>query len=210
MTNYIWIRITKSGGSSLNSIFSNFNNITYLTPTYYNHDKFININIKDKIIIANIRNPFEKIYSAYNFLRNNSNDRCDKVINKNITFYDFLLKVKNLRKDCKLYNLELFNGIYCTKKKLIYREIDYQVYWVLSHVESNKDSIEFFTNIQNVKLIKLENINNDIKSIFPGIKVPKLNASSGKSANYETLDSKTKELFNNMYKDDIEFYKSLL
>lgn len=142
-------------------------------------------------------------------VKKESNNRCNKIINPNISFYDFLKTIIELRNNCNKYNIELFNGNYCTSKKLIPGEIDYQVYWVLSHVESNIDSINFFIDHTYVTKIKLENINDDIKKIFPDVKLQKLNQSSYNKINYTDLDEPCKTLFDRLYKHDMEFYNSI-
>ena len=116
MNNISWIRITKSGGTSINETLKNKKNIDYYSPTFENYDKFNNNN--NDLIIANVREPFAKIYSAYNFLKKESNNRCPQIIKKDISFYDFLNLIIKLREDCNNFNIELFNGIYCTKKNL--------------------------------------------------------------------------------------------
>lgn len=208
MKNITWIRITKSGGSSIYDKLKNNTNINYYTPTIESYNKFKNNNNND-LIIANVREPFQKIYSAYNFLKKESNNRCNKIIKKDMSFYDFLLCIIDLREKCDTYNIELFNGIYCTSKKMIFGDLNYQTYWVLSHVESNIDSIEFFTKQNNVTKIRVENIDNDLKKIFPDIKLNKLNKSTYSKIKYDDLDEKCKQLFNKLYKHDLEFYKSL-
>lgn len=88
-------------------------------------------------------------------------------------------------------------------------ELDYQVYWVLSHVESNINSIEFFTNQENVIKIRLENIDSDVKKIFPDIKIQKMNQASYSKIRYDDLDENCKQLFNKLYNHDLDFYKQL-
>ena len=208
MKEITWIRITKAGGTSLNDKLQH-TNINYYTPTLSSYYKFKNNNNNNSMIIANVREPLEKIYSAYNFLKKESNDRCHQIIKKDISFYDFLNLIIKLRENCNTYNIELFNGIYCTKKKLIFGELDYQVYWVLSHVESNINSIEFFTEQNNVYKIRLEHLDNDIKIIFPDINFQHLNKSSYSKIKYDDLDDKCKLLFDKLYKHDMDFYNSL-
>ena len=138
------------------------------------------------------------------------NNRCNQIIKKDISFYDFLILITELREKCNTYNIELFNGVYCTSKKLKFGELDYQVYWVLSHVESNINSIEFFTKQNNVNKIRLEHIDSDIKKIFPDIKkLNHLNKSTYSKIKYDDLDEKCKQLFDKLYKHDVDFYKSL-
>ena len=209
MKNISWIRITKSGGTSINQMLKNEKNIDYYSPTLENYYKFKNNNNNNDLIIANVREPFAKIYSAYKFLRNESNNRCHLIIKKDISFYDFLNLIIKLRENCNDYNIELFNGIYCTKKKLIFGQLDYQVYWVLSHVESNINSIEFFTKQNNVYKIRLEHLDSDIKKIFPNLKLNHLNKSKYSKIKYEDLDEKCKQLFDKLYKNDLDFYNLL-
>lgn len=207
MKNITWIRITKSGGSSIYDKLKNNKNIDYYTPNIESYNKFKNNN--NNLIIANVREPFSKIYSAYNFLKKESNNRCNQIIKKDISFYDFLILIIELREKCNTYNIELFNGIYCTSKKLTFGELDYQVYWVLSHVESNINSIEFFTKQNNVDKIRLEHIASDIKKIFPGFKLDHLNKSTYSKIKYDDLDEKCKQLFDKLYKHDVDFYNSI-
>lgn len=206
MEDIAWIRITKAGGSSINAGLKYNPNINYYTPTFESYNKFNNNN---NLIIANVREPFSKIYSAYNFLKKESNNRCKQIIKKDISFYDFLTLIIELREKCNTYNIELFNGIYCTSKKLTPGELDYQVYWVLSHVESNINSIEFFTKQNNVNKIRLEHIDSDIKKIFPDFKLGHLNKSTYSKIKYDDLDEKCKQLFDKLYKHDVDFYNSL-
>lgn len=116
MEQFSWIRITKAGGTSLYDKLRSNKNINYYTPTIENYHKYKNKG-SNNLIIANVREPFTKIYSAYSFLKKESNNRCNQIIKNDISFYDFLILIAELREKCETYNITLFNGIYCTIKK---------------------------------------------------------------------------------------------
>ena len=202
----IFIRITKSAGTLLNNIYKKDNNYIILTPTITNLKKFINIKNYNKII-TNIREPFNKIYSSYNFLVNNyeSNLRCKNIIPfKNLSFKKYLYLIKNLKNNLNKYNLSIKNKIVISNNELNKDSISYQIYWILQHNELIFNSIYFF--------IQKEDLENYIKCIFiEDLKnLPKINSNKYKKKKITDFDKETQLLFNNLFSKDIEFYKKLI
>ena len=204
-----WIRITKSAGTTLDKHFPN--NVQKFTPTPENLNSFKTR--KWSIIMTVIRNPFEKVYSAYKFLLFDSNDRCKDILpNSKISFKEFLEKIQELRKDYKKYGLEKINNIFCIKEE---KELTNQVYWILQHMESSYDSISFFINIKSprLRIFKLDNMEKSIQTIIHDFKIKK-NHNIGKSRNGDEIDLQnfsrdTQVLFKQMYQKDIDLYNSI-
>ena len=197
-----WIRITKSAGSSFdNFIKINNLNIKEYTPT---EESLKNIEIDENNTFSIVRNPYEKVFSAYKFLvyTKLGNERCNNIINKKLSFDEFLHLTFNLReKFIKHKNICLRdkNNFYPGTK-------EYQEYWIVSHMESSFDSINFFDNYKKIKIFILnDNLEENFKNHY------KINTS--KNLKRLNISNKVKKensfntLIENFYLDDINMWK---
>jgi hypothetical protein len=139
----IWIRITKSGGESMNDFLKSSNlkqDVLIVTPCIHNGQYLLFKQKYEKTgkAFSIIRNPYDKALSAYKWLVKNpqGNRRCKDVFDPNISFTDFTKKTYILRsKFDQVRNVcvTLDHGEFGTKH--------YQEYWVVSHLESSKTLI---------------------------------------------------------------------
>lgn len=217
----LWIRVTKCAGGSLAKALPK--NIARVSPTINQvpfFQNYVKENPKLKIFTL-IRDPIMKYYSAYRFLTGPGvpGERCKDIVPTNISFYEFLLLVQDLRKDF----LHIKN-ICVPETKVAFlpnsgaprpesNPIIAQKYWVVSHMETSIDTINFFTDIKNVTFFCMENdweseINDFLLSEGYQLhrNIRHLNRSEKRAA---TVDRECIKLIENLYSKDLELYNRM-
>ena len=205
----IWIRITKSGGESLNKFFEKSvlkEDLLIVTPAIHNPQYlFYKKHIEtDKKLFAIIRNPYDKAFSSYKWLTKNPKgmERCEGIFRKNISFTSFI------KQSCEIR--ERFDTVrnVCVSLQNDIDGVDslhYKEYWVVSHLESSFDSINFFTKPENVLLIPLEKMQEFAEGcVTQGVDFPNINKSKAKK---NKLTKKERQIVENIYEKDFELYE---
>ena len=213
----IWIRITKSGGESMNDFFyaaaaKNIlsQDILICTPCIHNPQylmfKKSYFGDGEKEVFSLIRNPYDKAVSSWKWLTKNPQgmERCEGIFKKGISFVKFMEQAQELRSNFdKVKNIcvTLSNGIEEAGTQ------EYKEYWVVSHMESIFDSINFFLDPKWVELVPLDKASEFAKRcVQEGISFdyPHLNASPSK----KKLTKKERELVEKIYEKDFELYEA--
>ena len=216
MKKKLFIRITKTGGTSLSRAFDQ--SVIEVTASE-KHKKIFNKYDYDYKFTF-IRNPYDRIVSAYNMLTKSSiAANYYKVLNKqeilDISFNVFLKKIIDYRKTYHEHGIEKENNIHLRpsrrKAGIIKHRYAREVYWLLAHTESLVDSIEYFIPVSELDFIgRFETLENDFESIckYLGIekRLPQLNVSKNRKKYVDYYDSESLELVSDMYKDDIALF----
>jgi hypothetical protein len=202
----IWIRITKSGGESMNDFLKSSNlkqDVLIVTPCIHNGQYLLFKQKYEKTgkAFSIIRNPYDKALSAYKWLVKNpqGNRRCKDIFDPNISFTDFTKKTHILRS-----KFDQVRNVCVTLDHGEFGTNHYQEYWVVSHLESCFDSINFFIDPSKVELISLEKMQEFSKTLITGDKkFPHKNVSSSD----KTLSATERSLVENIYEKDFELYE---
>lgn len=203
----IWIRITKSGGESMNN-FLNSNvlkqDIFVVTPCIHNPQylSFKQELSKDNKVFSIIRNPYDKVLSAYKWLvkNPNGNKRCKDVFDPNISFSDFVVQTQELR-----LSFDTIKNVCVTLDHDQFGTKHYQEYWVVSHLESSFDSINFFIDPSKVDLVPLEKVQEFSQTLIVGEKdFPHKNISKSD----KKLTKSESNLVETIYEKDFELWEA--
>ena len=213
----IWIRITKSGGESMNGFLraaakENFlsSDVLICTPCIHNPQylffKKHYYEQNDKNVFSIIRNPYEKAVSSWKWLTKNPKgmERCEGIFKKRTSFTKFLEQSQELRSNFdKVRNIcvTLSNDAHEWKTQ------EYKEYWVVSHMESSFDSLNFFLDPRKVELVPLGKSAEFAKScVKRGLSFgyPKLNSSPAT----KRLNKKERALVEKIYEKDFELWEA--
>jgi len=131
------------------------------------------------------KQQYEKTGKAFSIIRN--------PYDKALSAYKWLVKNPNGRRRCED---TLDHGAFGTKH--------YQEYWVVSHLESCFDSINFFIDPNKVELVPLEKIQEFSKTLIIGDKqFPHKNVSKSENK----LTQTERKLVETIYEKDFELYE---
>lgn len=213
----LYIRIVKTGSTSLSSAFDK--HVIEVAPSIKYRRVFRKYRYDYRF--AFIRNPYDRIVSAYNMLTRSTVARdfyttIVKNVILGIPFDSFLKKVIEYRNSYREFGLEKENNIHLCpwrKTRAIKRNrLGYEVYWILAHTESLIDSIEFFTPVDEVDYIgRFETLRSDFEHIRKHVgtkkELPLLNVSANRGKYSEYYDDESLELVTEIYRKDIETFK---
>jgi len=216
----IWLRITKTGGTSFESAIRTGNlPIKMVTPTY-NNVKYFNYDT-DNFTFSIIRNPYEKGISSWKWLtEGNGNKRFDKLdtFKKKLSYEEFLKRSIDLRMEYEKYNHSMLESgvIIPNTPFLTPNTLDYEYFWAVQHLEGMYETITTFKQLTEVnEIIRLENFNEE-KIIIEDklgkkINMPHNNKTrSNRNYSQHYVDDKTMRLFLYLYKNDVEKFKYTL
>lgn len=209
----IWIRVTKSAGTS----FSESIKRQKLPITTYtvNNKNINNFSYKDEDFkFSIIRNPYDKAISSYKWLTiGNGSKRFNKLkkYKPNMTYEDFLKVSIELRNEYDKYDHKILeSGVIVPKNKLTIKKgtIQYEYFWATQHLEGTYNTITTFVPIDKMDLlIKLENINNEIKNleekIGKSINIEHKNRTRKNKSFVDFYSDKVMIPFMDLYKEDV-------
>ena len=216
MKRKLYIRICKTGSTSLSTAF----NRSVIEVTASKKYKKVFEKYSYDYRFTFIRNPYDRIVSAYNMLIKSSKAKdfykaFDKKDIIDIPFNDFLHKILEYRESYRELGLEKEKNIHLRpwRKKREIRKNRYacEVFWLLAHTESMVDSIEYFIPVSELDFIgRFESLNDDYNSICRYLgtdsKLPQLNVSKNRKKYIDYYDDESLELVTGMYRDDIETF----
>jgi len=207
----IWIRITKSVGESTQSFLQSTKlkeDVLIVTPCVHNaqYVLFQKEYKRNPKVFSVIRDPYDKALSAYKWLVHNplGNARCADIFDKGFSFRKFLKRGFELREE-----FDTIRNVCVTLDHKERGNMWYQKYWVVSHLESSFDSINFFIPPRKVTLVPLEELSSFIHTLsheadkFPS----KKNKSEHKKKH---LNRKDKRIVEKYYEKDFALYKNAI
>lgn len=181
---YIFIHIPKTAGISISKTIYDDNVIGHRSLK-----KYKNINLKDYYIFSFVRNPYDRIFSAYNFLKKGGINDLDR---------DFNDKYLNNLSNFEEFVLDFLNS------KSIYSYIHFiPQYEFLINSDNNFNNVDFIGKFENIEkdfyFIKNKlNINKKLK---------KENIFNLKHLNYNDYYTiEMKEKIFNLYKKDFLYF----
>jgi len=213
----IWIRVTKSGGESMSGFLhaaaqENLlsGDMLICTPCIHNPQylmfKKTYYGDGDKGVFSIIRNPYDKAVSSWKWLTKNPTgmERCEGIFRKGISFVKFMEQAQELRSNFdKVKNIcvTLSNGIEERGTQ------EYKEYWVVSHMESIFDSINFFLDPRKVELVPMDKVKDFSRVLVrAGISFEYPHLNTTKST--KKLTKKERELVEKIYEKDFELYEA--
>lgn len=213
----LYIRIGKTGSTSLSSAFDRC--VIEVAPSSKYRRIFEKYSYDYSFTF--IRNPYDRIVSAYNMLTRSSvahdfYQAIDRNEILNIPFNSFLRKIIEYRKSYREIGLEKKQNIHLRPRLKGHgsttNRFRFEVYWILAHTETLVDSIEFFMPLDEIDYIgRFETLKYDFKTISRKVgalkELPLLNASANRGKYSEYYDDESLEVVTNMYRKDLETFK---
>ncbi len=213
----IWIRITKSGGESMNGFLNAATkeqllkeNILICTPCIHNPQylffKKHYYDQNDKNVASIIRDPYEKALSSWRWLTKNPKgmERCEGIFKKRTSFANFIKKAQELRS-----NFDQVKNICVTLSNDAHEKDtqEYKEYWVVSHMESSFDSLNFFLDPRKVELVPLEKSSEFARTcVRDGLEFNYPNFNPSPSS--KRLNKKERALVEKIYEKDFELWEA--
>ena len=213
----IWIRITKSGGESMNDFLNTLakenllaQDMLVCTPCIHNPQYlFFKKHYYDdkERVFSIIRNPYEKAISSWKWLTKNPKgmERCEGLFRKGISFTRFVEQSQELR-----LNFDKVKNICVTLSNDAHEKDtqEYKEYWVVSHMESIFDSLNFFIDPKKVELVPIDKASEFAKCLVSpmvaSFNYPKLN----QSKLTKKLNKKERALVEKIYPKDFEIWEA--
>lgn len=218
MSKNLFIRLAKTGSSSISSVIDKDTNEVIPIINHLNLVKGNEYDFK----FTFIRNPYDRIVSSFHSLvknpktitmRTNFKDR----LNDKTTFKDFLDLVNHYRGNIDNTQLKKENNIHLypwykdsTSTDVIRKnDTTFQLFWILNHTESLTDSIEFFIPINELDFIgKFETFNEDFSLLNNKLNLkgalPHLNKSNNRDEYGKYYNNETFYIVTKMYQKDLD------
>ncbi len=213
----IWIRVTKSGGESMNDFLHAAaqedllgQDMLICTPAIHNPQYFFfkkHYHDNEEKVFSIIRDPYKKAISSWKWLTKNPKgmERCEGIFRKDVSFEKFIEQSQELR-----LNFDKVKNICVTLSNDISEKDsqEYKEYWVVSHMESIFDSLNFFIDPKKVDLIPIDKVSEFSKCLVKpevvSFNYPKLNQSKA----IKELDKKERALVEKIYPKDFEIWEA--
>ena len=186
------IHIPKCAGVTIKTILSQY-------PNFYeciDHTYGVNNDLKGFFSFIIVRNPWDRLWSGYNFLKNGSDYKGPKpntLVNK--AFPDFIKHIY----DNKLYNASISKR---TGSDLIYHK---QSNWILD--DDGNQLVDYIARFENLDaLFQLMETDMGMVGCKELFKSTHLNKSKKSNPYTEAYDKESIELVREMYANDIELF----
>jgi len=217
----LYIRIGKTGSTSLSAVFENDDRIVEVTPSL-KHKKLFRKHQYD-FRFTFVRNPYDRIVSAYKMLTQSKKAKThyqalDHATIVGISFPQFLRKLVEIRENADKYSVRELDNIHLRPSRfgrsiLKSRRLAYEYYWILAHTESMTNAVQFFVPIDSLDFVgKYESLEDDFRSLAEKINLrvadrelslPKLNVSEQRTHYQAYYDQTSFDLATALYAKDL-------
>jgi len=185
------VHIPKTAGTTIKNIFKqNINFSCCLDHTYAIENDLSNV-----FSFAIVRNPWDRLWSGYNFYRNGSDYKqpnSSKLINLPFTDFIYTIYKNNLYNEYKSMR---------SNEALIYHK---QVNWILD--KNGNQAIDHIGRFENIKdLLSILEMKTGSAGIVDTFNKTHINKTKNKVHYTEVYTEETINLVGEMYSDDIKF-----